>query len=779
MDPRVRKDVYLFKANIESQRRPSSRTFGYYTERQQEYSSTNTFRKNIQQFSNFSIERYSSNSKKPQASKDNTQFQSEDRIHISTFYSDAQTFQPLSGQSSFRENSLGQLNVQRDKQNHEETLQFNQSTIIQDDRFNVKYQDMNCFILILLFVKGDYFPEKGQLLIKFNSLVKTIVDSQILNRSQIKGFEIKLRQKYGNVKHSFNNEEIEQVLVFIAQHFFQKEIIRSPSAVLQLMFKDYLIPYIKNLVQANNQKALERIILDNNFRLKITSNNSIHQTLQKSAKIIHKLLGYYEDKNQHKKNFRASLQNYFNQCIIILMRDIEIVPFIIPNKDAFALFSIIAKQSEKGQVIFGTDQLLTYFQLISHYYIIIDSTEGLIDILEEQIKILLKRIEASKGYEDYRKEQIIESKDRPSILLINTITQASQQSSLQPSKHHASDRKPNKNLKTDSKVQSSRKTYSLQSSEEILEIIFNHFANPSKNLVKISFVHEILNLLEDLNQSDETDITSIKAISQIFKNGDNYYLSRQQFDQIFIELYDNFFSVLYDGVDFFIVKFLHPLAQQIINGTIQKPMNQTIDNGYNNQQPSLKHDLSIDIETRNMIQKLIDLIQPYFKMYSEKQLGQNLTLNGFTNFCKAFSLYPDLVQRSHIHQMYQDLQYQNCSTSSQSNGLFGIIQLCEAIAVIAFNNYNDQLDLRQISHQQALLYVIERMHNQQMRIDKQASQQMKNQIYFSNERRKDFLQAFNKEFKRHFPAQKNLQNKGSDLERELTLRDLINIQNFQ
>ena len=87
----------------------------------------------------------------------------------------------------------------------------------------------------------------------------------------------------------------------------------------------------------------------------------------------------------------------FKECILKLLKDFDMVPIVLQEKDAFIYFSLLIQVDGDGVIHFDLDTLLRLFQIIANYYIK-DFDEGndcFSQLDDQNVKILIKRIELS------------------------------------------------------------------------------------------------------------------------------------------------------------------------------------------------------------------------------------------------------------------------------------------------------------------------------------------------------------------------------------------------
>lgn len=146
---------------------------------------------------------------------------------------------------------------------------------------------------------------------------------------------------------------------------------------------------------------------------------------QSIKKLFGEILDYYSNMYMTKQS------NLFSDCLLIMLRDFELCPFLAPLKDCYILYNLISSESKS----WSAENLSTLFQVLADFYlpsslgcavdesnrvIVTSSQEALLmETPEARAVLLLKKIELSKGYDKYRRERLMCGVAKPPLLLAN------------------------------------------------------------------------------------------------------------------------------------------------------------------------------------------------------------------------------------------------------------------------------------------------------------------------------------------------------------------------
>ena len=112
-----------------------------------------------------------------------------------------------------------------------------------------------------------------------------------------------------------------------------------------------------------------------------------------------------------------------------------------------------------------------------------------------------------------------------------------------------------------------------------------------------------------------------------------------------------------------------------------------------------------------------------------------MTFEELSIFLRAFGLYPDIVTKHTLLQLYQSFLHNN-----YDEGTFDIGSLILLLGVVGLQNGTPN---EEYSNTQKLLILIEKMSFFQSKIDKNTNQQMKNYAnYSSAQRPRDLISVF-------------------------------------
>ena len=68
-----------------------------------------------------------------------------------------------------------------------------------------------------------------------------------------------------------------------------------------------------------------------------------------------------------------------------------------------------------------------------------------------------------------------------------------------------------------------------------------------------------------------------------------------------------------------------------------------------------------DSEVQHLMALFKKVISPYFKMFSYLQQGKVMRYSDFFQFCSAFGIFPDLIHKQALHNLYHVLNNQKKS----------------------------------------------------------------------------------------------------------------------
>ena len=186
------------------------------------------------------------------------------------------------------------------------------------------------------------------------------------------------------------------------------------------------MPYVNILLEQKKtipfkkeQRSIQKLL-----KLGAEYTQEVSKAFSKASikKLLSEVLDHYKDKNMTKN------ASFFNDCLLLLLRDFELCPFMASIKDCYIIYRLVtgtcASNSKPEQ--FQLYQLCAMLQIMADVYLTnaIDSPSK-----EEQRNIpdfsdrnnravlLLKKIEMSKGYEQYRIERLLQGTVKPPILL--------------------------------------------------------------------------------------------------------------------------------------------------------------------------------------------------------------------------------------------------------------------------------------------------------------------------------------------------------------------------
>ncbi len=94
-----------------------------------------------------------------------------------------------------------------------------------------------------------------------------------------------------------------------------------------------------NLEQTNLSKLLQNIVLERDESKPMScAHYEVSSTFKKPAikKLFADLLQYYKD------TYMTKSAHFFNECLLVMLRDFEICPFITPLKDNYVIYCLIS-----------------------------------------------------------------------------------------------------------------------------------------------------------------------------------------------------------------------------------------------------------------------------------------------------------------------------------------------------------------------------------------------------------------------------------------------------
>ena len=101
--------------------------------------------------------------------------------------------------------------------------------------------------------------------------------------------------------------------------------------------------FTRNSIKPEEENNFSRIIFAGYHVSHTFSNPSI-------KRLFAEVLNYYKD------TFVTKQSNFFNDCLVLMLRDFELCPFLVPLKDCFVIYSLIT-ESQASQNKFSISKL--------------------------------------------------------------------------------------------------------------------------------------------------------------------------------------------------------------------------------------------------------------------------------------------------------------------------------------------------------------------------------------------------------------------------------------
>jgi hypothetical protein len=240
-------------------------------------------------------------------------------------------------------------------------------------------------------------------------------------------FELLASNKYGAAKHSYGLDNLNDLMVLYAQNYFPVECGRNPKLLVSIIMKMTLIPYVENQLQeakakpVNNEhsnlaRMLHQLIAEKKAISLLDYPVSNTFTRPPIQKLFGELLSYY------KNTYMTKHANFFNDCLLVMLRDFEICPFVASLKDCYIIFHLVNNHKDTG---FKTEHLCQLLQVLCDSYLPLasDASQNDHNLVAMSVEgdsravLMLKKIELSKGYEAYRKERLMAGVAKPPVVL--------------------------------------------------------------------------------------------------------------------------------------------------------------------------------------------------------------------------------------------------------------------------------------------------------------------------------------------------------------------------
>jgi len=201
------------------------------------------------------------------------------------------------------------------------------------------------------------------LLMKRSVLVQLFREMLLIERgSESNAFDIMLNLNYGPAKISFTQLELNEVFMLYAQHFFPNQYSQNARGIVTLVVTMALFPAVEVFMAAKktvpfktDQSCIQRLL-----RLNPRADTQISGALMKPSvqKLLYEVLEFYRAKCMTKQS------HFFNDCLLTILRDFELCPYVISLKDCFVLYRLVSSSTD-----FTLQHFTACLQVIADLYL--------------------------------------------------------------------------------------------------------------------------------------------------------------------------------------------------------------------------------------------------------------------------------------------------------------------------------------------------------------------------------------------------------------------------
>lgn len=215
----------------------------------------------------------------------------------------------------------------------------------------ITFKTVEASLWQLMCLKGELVvtPRPGrtevELLMKRCVLVQLFREMLLLERgSESNAFDIMLNLNYGTTKNSFSQQELNEVIILYAQHFFPRQYEANARALVSLVVTMALFPAVEVFLNAKKTVPfkIDQSCIQKLLRLNPTGDTEISSVLKKPSvqRLLYEVLEFYKAKCMTKQS------HFFNDCFLTILRDFELCPYMISLKDCFVLYRLVSQGAD-------------------------------------------------------------------------------------------------------------------------------------------------------------------------------------------------------------------------------------------------------------------------------------------------------------------------------------------------------------------------------------------------------------------------------------------------